>query len=187
MPDALTGSLFEDRAHKVFMEVTLRQYGNMKMRWRKKMKNKDIELPFNLTQFRDDILRVMGGKEDGAIQCRYCLTHFTIEGIAVDHAEPLSRGGSPGLENLEYVCRPDNNRKGEMNPSEFTRLLAFLETIPLARISVLKRLEQSVSLAAAARSNMAVIGDLKRSGAWQQAQKTRREAKKAKESGLGKF
>ena len=182
-----TGSLFQDRAHTAFMEFTLRQYGHMKTRLRKKMKNDKEELPFTLLQFRDDVLKVMGGKEDGALECRYCQSVFTIEGIAVDHAKPLSRGGSPGLDNLDYPCRPCNNRKGEMDPVEFTKLLAFLETIPLARISVLKRLEQSVALAAGARSNMGVINDLKKAGIWGQAQKARRDAKKAKESGLGAF
>jgi 5-methylcytosine-specific restriction endonuclease McrA len=181
------GALFEDRAHTAFMEFTLRQYGNMKNRMRKKLKNKDAELPFSLKDFRADILSVMDGKEDGAILCRYCNTHFTIEGIAVDHAKPLSRAGSPGLENLDYPCRPCNNRKGEMDPVEFKKLLAFLETIPLARIGVLKRLEQSVALAAGARSNAATIGELKKTGQWQAVQAARREKKKAKESGLGAF
>jgi 5-methylcytosine-specific restriction endonuclease McrA len=182
-----TGSLFADRAHTAFLEFTSRQYGNMKNRMRKKLKNKDAELPFSLKDFRADILSVMDGKEDGAILCRYCNTHFTIEGIAVDHAKPLSRGGSPGLENLDYPCRPCNNRKGEMDPVEFKKLLAFLETIPLARIGVLKRLEQSVALAAGARSNAATIGELKKTGQWQAVQAARREKKKAKESGLGAF
>lgn len=182
-----TGSLFQDRSHTAFLEFTSRQYGNMKNRMRKKLKNKDAELPFSLKDFRADILSVMDGKEDGAILCRYCNTHFTIEGIAVDHAKPLSRGGSPDLSNLDYPCRPCNSRKGEMDPIEFSKLLAFLETIPLARISVLKRLEQSVSLAAGARSNMAVIGKLKESGEWQKVQAAQRAKKKAKESGLGAF
>ena len=182
-----TGSLFQDRSHTAFLEFTSRQYGNMKNRMRKKLKNKDAEFPFSLKDFRADILSVMDGKEDGAILCRYCNTHFTIEGIAVDHAKPLSRGGSPDLSNLDYPCRPCNNRKGEMDPVEFKKLLAFLETIPLARIGVLKRLEQSVSLAAGARSNAGIIGDLRKSGVWGQAQKARLAKKKAKESGLGAF
>ncbi len=182
-----SGSLFQDRAHKAFMEFTGRQYQSMKARIRKKQKDDKAELPFSLKDFRADILSVMGGKEDGAILCRYCRTHFTIDGIAVDHAKPLSRGGSPGLDNLDYPCRPCNNRKGEMDPVEFLKLLAFLETIPLARISVLKRLEQSVALAAGARSNAGIIGDLRKSGVWGQAQAARLARKRAKQSGLGKF
>jgi hypothetical protein len=154
---------------------------------RKKLKNDKAELPFTLNEFRADILGVMGGKEDGAIECRYCKTHFLLEGIAVDHYKPLSKGGSPGLDNIDYPCRPCNNRKGSMDPQDFIKLLAFLETIPMSRIDVLKRLEQSVSLAAGARSNMATIGKLKESGEWQKVQAAQRAKKKAKESGLGAF
>ena len=178
------GSLFPKDAHKTFFDVTRTQYGNMKLRMQKK---KFPPPPFTLDQFRADILSVMGGKEDGVIQCRYCKTHFTIEGIAVDHAKPLSKGGSAGLENLDYPCRPCNNRKGSIDPADFIKLLDFLETIPLSRIDILKRLEQSVALAAGARSNMGMIAALKKSGQWQEAQKARRDAKRAKESGLGPF
>ena len=78
-----TGSLFQDRSHTAFLEFTSRQYGNMKNRMRKKLKNKDAELPFSLKDFRADILSVMDGKEDGAIECRYCKTHFTIENLII--------------------------------------------------------------------------------------------------------
>jgi hypothetical protein len=74
-----------------------------------------------------------------------------------------------------------------MTMDEFTKLLAFLETIPYARIDVLKRLEQSVALAAGARADMAIKNELRKSGVWGQAQKARRDRKKEKESGLGQF
>ena len=176
-----SGLLFN--AHSRFLTLSGQRYDSMSARLKKKG---FPSLPFTKEEFRSDLLNVLGG-EDGSVKCRYCGMMYDIEGIAVDHAKPLSRGGSPGLDNLDYPCRPCNNRKGEMDPVEFTKLLAFLETIPLARISVLKRLEQSVSLAAGARSNMGVINDLKKAGIWGQAQKARRDAKKAKESGLGAF
>lgn len=74
-----------------------------------------------------------------------------------------------------------------MSPGEYLSLLAFLETIPLARIDVLKRLEQSVALAAGARGNAAVIHTLKQTGQWQAVQASRREKMKAKKDGLPKF
>ena|ERR1700677_3578089 len=179
-----TGSLFPKDSHKDFFDITRARYSSMADRMKRK---KLPPLQFTLDEFRADILGVMGGKEDGAVVCRYCKMAFTLDGIAVDHAKALSRGGSAGLDNLDYPCRPCNNRKGSMDPLEFKALLAFLETIPLARIDVLKRLEQSVSLAAGARSNMATIGKLKESGEWQKVQAAQRAKKKAKESGLGAF
>jgi hypothetical protein len=179
-----SGSLFEDRAHKQFYDVTRARYSSMSDRMKRK---KLPPLPFTLEEFRQDVLSVMGGKEDGPIICRYCKRAFTINEVAVDHANPLSRGGSAGLDNLDYPCRPCNNRKGSMTMDEFTKLLAFLETIPYARIDVLKRLEQSVALAAGARADMAIKNELRKSGVWGQAQKARRDRKKEKESGLGQF
>lgn len=175
-----SGALFSDDSHKIFMTLTGSRYEAMDNRMEKK---KLPPLPFSKAQFRSHILQLMGGKEDGFIRCRYCLAHFGIKDIAADHAMPLARGGSPGLDNLEYPCKPCNARKGTMNPSEFLALLAFLETIPFARIDILKRLEISVQLAAGQRSTAAVVGKLKSSGAWKAAQKDVLAARKAKESG----
>lgn len=179
-----TGALFGRDSHKEFYEITRSRYSGMVDR----LKRKSLPpLSFTLEEFRADVLGVMGGAEDGVIKCRYCLNYFTIAEIAVDHAKPLSRGGSTGLDNIDYPCRPCNSRKGSCTVDEFKALLKFLDTIPLARTDILKRLEQSVALAAGARSNAGVIADLRKSGVWGHAQKVRRDAKKAKQSGLGKF
>jgi hypothetical protein len=115
-------------------------------------KKKFPPLPFTKEEFRAHVLAALGGYDDGAVQCRYCRGFFTLTDLAVDHAKPLSRGGSAGLDNLEYPCKSCNDRKGSMSPDEFLALLEFLDTrIPLARIDVLKRLGQSVKLAAGAR------------------------------------
>ena len=180
-----TGSLFPKSAHDEFMGVTRTRYSSMADR----MKRKRLPpLPFTLDEFREDILSVMGGKEDGAVVCRYCKMAFALDGIAVDHAKPLSRGGSAGLENIDYPCRADNYRKGSMTMQEYGFLLAFLETQhPLMRQDVLSRLEKAVQLASGAFANQGVINDLKKTGVWSQAQAARRAKKKEKESGLGQF
>ena len=179
-----TGSLFPQTVHDLFMSITGSRYSGMVSRMKRK---KLPPLQFSLKEFRDDILGVMGGKADGAIQCRYCHGFFTLDGISVDHAKPLSRGGDAGLSNLDYPCRACNQIKGSMDVGEFTRLLSFLETIPLARTDVIKRLQQSVALAAGARSNMGAISELKKNGQWQAVQASRRAKKKAKMGGSTKF
>jgi hypothetical protein len=179
------GVLFPKSAHDEFMTVTVTRYSGMVERLKKK---KLPPLPFTLDEFRADILSVMGGKEDGALVCRYCHIPCALDGIAVDHAKPLSRGGSSGLENIDYPCRADNYRKGAMTMQEYGSLLAFLETQhPLMRQDVLSRLEKAVQLASGAFANQGIINDLRKSGVWGQTQKARRERKKAKESGLGAF
>ena len=108
-------------------------------------------------------LAALGGKEDGFIQCRYCRGFFTFKDVAMDHERPLSRGGSQGLENIGYPCRTCNQAKGSMDPGEFLKLREFLEKeIPMARQDVLSRLSMSVQLAAGARGDAAVKGELKK-------------------------
>jgi hypothetical protein len=180
-----TGVLFPKSAHDEFMTVTRTRYSGMSERMKKK---RLPPLPFTLDEFRADMLSVMGGKEDGPIVCRYCKRAFTINEIAVDHANPLSRGGETGLSNIDYPCRADNYRKGSMTIKEYSSLLSFLDTQhPLMRQDVLSRLEKAVQLASGAFANHGVINDLKKAGVWGQAQKERRDRKKAKESGLGRF
>jgi hypothetical protein len=142
------GILFANKAKSGFLALTGSRYDSMVTRMAKK---KLPPLPFTKEEFRAHVLAALGGHDDGAVNCRYCRGWFTLEDLAVDHSKPLSRGGSAGLDNLEYPCKPCNDRKGSMSPDEYLALLAFLETIPLGRIDVLKRLEQSVKLAAGAR------------------------------------
>ena len=66
--------------------------------------------------------------------------------------------------------------------------MEFLETkIPLARMEVLNRLEISVQLVIGHRANAPIVNALKESGEWKKVQDERKQAKKAKEAGLGAF
>ena len=138
--------------------------------------------PFSKAQYRAHVLAALGGFEDGVAQCRYCGGYFTVKEVQCDHANPIERGGGIGLDNIEVTCGPCNQQKGECTPDEFLALLAFLQSrIPLARLNVLERLQSYSKLTAGLRSNAGVIGDLKRTGTWQQAQAIRRQAIKAKQ------
>ena len=171
-PSVRAGALFPRSAHETFMELTRRQYGNMVGRMKK------LKLPpppFTLAEYRADILGVMGGKEDGAIHCRYCKRIFTIAEIAVDHAKPLSRGGDSGLSNLDYPCKADNDGKGGLEVDEYLDLLAYLDKIhPLARKDILSRLKKANALAASARRAQALAAELsKKNGVKQAKSKTK--------------
>lgn len=137
----------------VFLRITLQQYANMLKRV---IRKGFYGLPFDKEAYREHVLGAMGGTYDGFFRCRYCRGYFTLEQIAVDHANPLSRGGGAELDNLEFPCSPCNSRKGSMRPDEYIRLLLFLDTqIPMAKTDVLNRLEISVALAAADRMRKA--------------------------------
>jgi hypothetical protein len=75
-----------------------------------------------------------------------------ISEVAFDHAVPLSRGGSWGLENIDVICQGCNAIKGDGTPEEFNAFLSFLEReVPLWRTSLLKRLKEHPKLLAGKR------------------------------------
>ena len=159
-PTIRAGALFPKIAHTSFIEITGSRYSNLVARMKR---NKLPPLPFSLADLRTDLLRVMGGDEDGAIICRYCHRAFTLKEIALDHATPLSRGGALGLDNIDFPCQADNDRKGSLTVAEYEALLAFLDTQhPLMRQDVLARLERSNALAAGARRAQMLIAKAKR-------------------------
>jgi 5-methylcytosine-specific restriction endonuclease McrA len=55
--------------------------------------------------------------------CTYCGGGLTQKTFSVDHALPLSRGGTNELSNLRVCCRKCNESKGAMSEPEFIELL----------------------------------------------------------------
>ena len=160
-PSLKAGTLFQQDAHASFMTITGSRYRGMLAR----LERKGLPKPsFTLEEFRRDLLdNVLGGKEDAPIQCRYCGQWFTFPEVDVDHGTPLSRGGSTGLDNIDYPCAADNDRKGSLSVAEYKALLAYLETVhPLARQDVLSRLQKANSLAATAARARGLMAELDR-------------------------
>lgn len=175
------GSLFGQDSRTRFLELTRRRYDSMEARVKKKG---FPGLPFDLDGLRDDLMSAMGGKDDGAIVCRYCSRPMALEDCAADHATPLSRGGGVELTNVDYPCVEDNQRKGSLTLAEYTQLLAFLGALhPLARQDVLSRLQKAVQLAAGAFRNEAIIQALKANGEWKKAADWVNAKRKAKKQG----
>ena len=160
------GALFPQKAHSRFLDWTRQRYNSMTDRL--KRKKPPLAVPFTLDEFRADVWHVMGEQEDAPLMCRYCRMPRVLDDIAVDHAQPLSRGGDLGLGNLDYCCKGCNDMKGSMTPSEFQALLEFLQTpfMALARLDVLLRLRKANALAAGMRRNAALIAEVKAGGNW---------------------
>src|ERR1700723_1350805 len=94
----------------------------------------------------------MGGEYDGVIMFRYRIRNIDITDVAFDHAVPLSRGGSWGLENIEAICQSCNAIKSDGTPEEYMSLLSWAEReVPLWRTSLFKRLKEHSKLLAGKR------------------------------------
>jgi 5-methylcytosine-specific restriction endonuclease McrA len=143
--------------HKEFMSRSSSIYGGMAKRFAEK-RNKlnritrvGRPLPFTVEEFRV-WLRLRLGGEDGKIRCPYCSQWLLITTIAVDHLQPIARGGTLALDNLGLPCQPCNARKGKLTPDEYKTLYDALQKWPAAAAQdVLHRLEIAVQLAAQRR------------------------------------
>jgi 5-methylcytosine-specific restriction endonuclease McrA len=149
----------EDR----FMQKSRELYNNMKQRFSEKRNKRDRiirvgrTLPFDLAQFRLWLAHQLGG-ENGVIKCRYCAQFVTIDDMVLDHAMPLSQGGSIGFENLHILCKLHNDQKGGMCSACFDALLNWSAgcVVPAGihnecRNEMLHRLAIAVQLAAQRR------------------------------------
>ncbi|HEX5426584.1 MAG TPA: hypothetical protein VFW94_23755 [Candidatus Acidoferrales bacterium] len=183
-----SGKLFPSKARTEFLALTHSRYNAMMKRLERKKLIDVGRPPFTKEEYRNHLLHAMGDRYDGFIQCRYCRGFFGVIDISADHEIPLIRRGSIGLDNIGYPCMRCNLRKGGMTPTEFLKMLGFLEReIPEARLDVLDRLEKAVAFMQKSVVNAAVIGELKKTGSWQIAQRATREHKKANKYGRGRF
>lgn len=107
------------------------------------------DLPFTLDQFRDWLLRQLGGNPNGTTRCVHCTAVLDAISVSFDHLEPVSQGGSLGLENLGPSCDECNRMKGKITARTFAKLLAWLnragrgeeEMTIMDRTDIIKRLK----------------------------------------------
>lgn len=55
--------------------------------------------------------------------CAYCGKQIAYVDATLDHYMPKSLGGTNRRGNLRLSCKPCNAKKGDMSPSEWTKIL----------------------------------------------------------------
>jgi 5-methylcytosine-specific restriction endonuclease McrA len=75
---------------------------------------------------RERVLEWLDFVRPQSVTCPFCQHMLRLGTFAVDHKEPISRGGSRLLVNCWLVCQPCNRMKGALTVDEFHRLYAFL-------------------------------------------------------------
>ena len=117
-------------------------------------------LPFDKKQFTAWLVDLFG---DGTrpLRCRYCNQTIDVYNCQLDHAVPIKRSGSPGLENMDAICEPCNKTKQIMTPEEFEFFIAKMREMAdhfhngIAVQSITHRLESYSNLKAAANQQRA--------------------------------
>ena len=76
-----------------------------------------------------DLLRWMEKRFplDGVRPCPYCGAAIDSLSASLDHAQPISRCGSLGLDNLDAICEPCNRLKGALTSAEFKELRQWID------------------------------------------------------------
>ena len=86
--------------------------------------------------------------------CAYCGSRLSARRSEIDHMDPVIRGGSNDVDNLQVICRPCNLRKGIQTDGEFraryaglvppTRLTPPSQPVPQTKFNALtQRTQQS--------------------------------------------
>lgn len=73
-------------------------------------------------------------------KCPYCNLTIQWNQLSYDHIMPSSRGGEDNQDNLVLCCGICNRQKGNLTGDEYKALLAFLDSYPIMKESVLLRL-----------------------------------------------
>lgn len=106
-------------------------------------------IPFTLDQFREWLLKQLGGNPNGTTRCVHCGMVLDAINVSFDHLAPVSQGGSLGLENLGTSCDECNRMKGKLTAPTFHKLMEWLnragrgegEMTVMDRTDIIKRLK----------------------------------------------
>lgn len=105
------------RQLKVFRKRTSNVLSTQKRRAKRDGKT---DFPLNLDQLRTLVLTAL------TKPCIYCGGELTVQNFSLDHANPVSRGGSWEAHNLNVCCKRCNETKGPLNQFEFFSIIALL-------------------------------------------------------------
>ena len=96
--------------------------------------------PRNRRRLSDDLKRKLCQDQD--YRCMYCGRKRALRDFEIDHKNPVQRGGSDSLRNLQVLCPPCNKRKGNQTDREFRR--RYREVLPHRQVPPESAIRQDV-------------------------------------------
>lgn len=124
---ALYRLLYPEQVRATQAAHAARNPGYSRTYWqRRRVRLKDAKRPDGerIATYEDD-KRLSEAQDDC---CAYCGSPLSGGG-ELDHKTPISRGGRHVVENLQWLCRPCNRRKGKKTHEEFVEYLRMMARI----------------------------------------------------------
>ncbi len=109
---------FDDKVGKLYQTMT-RRFAGKKWKSGKRQGATRVpkrEMPFDRHNLALWLHRLVGLQ---AVPCPGCSAPIDILSLTLDHATPVSKGGSLGFENLQPLCGRCNSIKGKMTADEY--------------------------------------------------------------------
>tara|TARA_R100000152_G_C6765861_1_gene190717 strand:+ start:587 stop:1021 length:435 start_codon:yes stop_codon:yes gene_type:complete len=111
---------FWQRAYKKL----LRKISTLKSTLKRRSKENNIKFNIDSPTLKKMIIEVYGK------ECTYCNKVLTYRNIVCDHIVPVVKGGPSIEENLQFICKTCNTRKGPLNEQDFSLLIDLVEDLP---------------------------------------------------------
>jgi 5-methylcytosine-specific restriction endonuclease McrA len=108
---------------KVFRKL-LSKSTSLRQSLKKRSKDAGVEFDLPLEVLRQLILASYGK------ECRYCDKIISVKNMVLDHTTPLYHKGPSTLDNLQFICRRCNVRKGNLEEKHYDKLKDWLDEQP---------------------------------------------------------
>lgn len=73
--------------------------------------------PYRQKRYSQEVRKMIYDKAGG--RCALCGRKITLSEMTLDHIVPLDRGGEDTVKNLQCTCKPCNQFKANIRPSDF--------------------------------------------------------------------
>jgi len=111
--------LHKSQTKRVFYRI-MNKTSTLKSNLKQRSKDYGVKCNTTLDSIRNMFINSYGKK------CRYCNEVLKLNNMACDHVHPISNGGESTLDNLQFICKRCNRRKGPLSHIEYYKVLKFI-------------------------------------------------------------
>ena len=114
--------------HRNFWQIAYKKLmskiSTLKSTLKRRSKENNIKFDIDSPTLKKMIMGIYGD------ECKYCTKILTYRNIVCDHIVPVVKGGPSIEENLQFICKTCNTRKGPLNEQDFSLLIDLVEDLP---------------------------------------------------------